>query len=197
MQTLQWNKLHYTTIWWDPFKRTMWLQMWLLFWPLSIILSFSKTMFKKVDLFFNSAGPSWMDTSISFTCTFVLSSIHPLIHYTYVWKQFHFPNQCWKHYIWCTASKIVLCNWWPTRCKFLVYLFVPNQLYMFRTRWNEFHLVHYTGRQQHRWTTSKAVNRVKCSWWWVKTLPETCTADWIQINKPKSCILLVINYELS
>ena len=24
-------------------------------------------------------------------------------------------------------------NWWPTRCNFFVYLFVPNQLYMFRT----------------------------------------------------------------
>ena len=27
----------------------------------------------------------------------------------------------------------------------------------------EFHLVHETGRQQHRWTISEAVNAVKCS----------------------------------
>ena len=25
------------------------------------------------------------------------------------------------------------CNWWPTRCNSFVYLFIPNQLYMFRT----------------------------------------------------------------
>ena len=49
---------------------------------------------------------------------------------------------------------------------------------------------------QHRWTISEAVNTVKCSWWWAKTSPETCRGDWVQINKPKSCILLVINYEL-
>ena len=60
-----------------------------------------------------------------------------------------------------------------------------------------FHLVHDTGRQQHRWTISEAVNTVKCSWWWAKTPPETCRADWVQINKTKICILLVNNYELS
>jgi len=50
--------------------------------------------------------------------------------------------------------------------------------------------------KQHRWTTSEAVNTVKCSWWWAKTSPETCSADWVQINKPESWILWVINYEL-
>ena len=118
-------------------------------------------------------------------------------------------------------------NWWPKRCRFLVYLFVPNQLYMFRamlspiirSTWlylqlliksthvaavrchgrdgTQFHLVHDTGRQQHGWTISEAVNTVKCSWWWAKASPETCRADWVQINKPKICILLVINYEFS
>ena len=52
-----------------------------------------------------------------------------------------------------------------------------------------------SSRQQHRWTISEAVNTVKCSWWWVKTSPETCRADWVQMNEPESCILLVINYE--
>jgi len=33
---------------------------------------------------------------------------------------------------------------------------------------------HDTGRQQHRWTISEAVNTVKCSLWWAKTLLETC-----------------------
>jgi hypothetical protein len=59
-----------------------------------------------------------------------------------------------------------------------------------------FHLVHDTARQQHRWTISEAVNTVKCSWWWAKTSPETCRADWVQINKQKICILLIISYEV-
>ena len=63
------------------------------------------------------------------------------------------------------------------------------------TRWNEFHLVHNTSRQKHRWILSEAVNTVKYFWWWAITSPETCRADWVQINKPKRCILLVINYE--
>ena len=59
-----------------------------------------------------------------------------------------------------------------------------------------FHLVHDTGWQQHRWTISEAVNTVKCSWWWTKTSPETCRADWVQINKPKfaSCWSSFTNY---
>jgi hypothetical protein len=32
-------------------------------------------------------------------------------------------------------------------------------------------------RQQLGWTLPDTVNTVKCSWWWMKTLPETCTAD--------------------
>ena len=54
--------------------------------------------------------------------------------------------------------------------------------------YSQFHLIH-------QWTVSEAVNTVKCSLWWAKTSPETCRADWVQINKPKICILLVINYE--
>jgi hypothetical protein len=64
------------------------------------------------------------------------------------------------------------------------------------TRWNEFRLVHDTGQQQYRWTISETVNTVKCSWWWAKTSPETCRDDWVQLNKPKICIFLVINYAL-
>ena len=74
-----------------------------------------------------------------------------------------------------TASLIVhLCCCWP----------------VFRTRW-----VHDTGLQQHGWTISETVNTVKCSWWWVKTSPETCRADWVQINKPKveSCWSSITN----
>jgi hypothetical protein len=77
----------------------------------------------------------------------------------------------------------------------LVYLFIPTQLYMFRTkfspiirsswlylqllmRWNlHFHLIHDTSREQNRWTISEAVNIVKCSWWWAKTSPEICRAE--------------------
>jgi hypothetical protein len=32
-------------------------------------------------------------------------------------------------------------------------------------------------RQQLGWTLPDTVNTVKCSWWWVKTSPETCRAD--------------------
>jgi len=39
-----------------------------------------------------------------------------------------------------------------------IYLFIPNQLYMFRAMFSP---IHYTSRQQHRWTTSEAVNTVK------------------------------------
>ena len=59
-----------------------------------------------------------------------------------------------------------------------------------------FQLVHDIGRQQHRCSVSESVNIVNCSRLWAKTSPETCRANWVQINKPKSCILLVINYEL-
>ena len=60
----------------------------------------------------------------------------------------------------------------------------------------EFHLVHDTGRQPHRWTISEDVNTVKCSWRWAKTSPKTCGANWVQINKPKSwiCWSSITNY---
>jgi hypothetical protein len=127
----------------------------------------------------------------------------------------------------CPCIVSIIRNWWPKRCNVSVYLFVPNQLYKFRAMFSSiigstwlylqhlilftdivagryhgrdgtpFHLVHDTSQQQYRWTISNAVNTVKCSWWWKKTSPETCRADWVQINKPKICILLVINYEVS
>ena len=119
----------------------------------------------------------------------------------------------------------IFCKWWPTRCNFwFVYLY-PNSCTCFGrcfrpssgaldwftasdivhryccrpvswTRWNLFNLVHDTGRPQHRWTISEAVSTVKCFWWWVKTSPETCRVDWVQINKPKvaSCWSSVTNY---
>ena len=106
-----------------------------------------------------------------------------------------------------------------------VYLFIPNQLYMFRAMFSpniritwmylqllivstdiaagwchgwdgtQFHLILDTSRQQYRCTISETVYSVKCSWLWAKTSPDSCTDDWVQINKPKSCIVLVINYE--
>ena len=108
----------------------------------------------------------------------------------------------------CSCIFSVIRNWWPTICHFLVYLFVPNQLSMFRAMVSPiisrchgrdetpFHLVHNTGRQQHSWTISEAVNTVKYSWWWAKPSPETWRADWVQINKPKICIFVFISYEL-
>ena len=63
-----------------------------------------------------------------------------------------------------------------------------------RSTWLYFHLVHDTGWQQHSWTISEAVNTVKFSWWWAKTSPKTCRADWVQINKPKSYWSSVTNY---
>jgi len=49
----------------------------------------------------------------------------------------------------------------------LAYLFIPNQLYMFRamsgTDLDQFRLIHDTSQHQYRWTISDAVNTVKCS----------------------------------
>ena len=114
----------------------------------------------------------------------------------------------------CSCIVSIIHNWRPTRCNFLVYLFIylhpisstcfgrcfrPSSgafdcIYSF---WYsppmllpagvmddlEIHLVHDTARKQHRWTISESVNTVTCCWWWVKTSPETCRADLIQINK--------------
>jgi hypothetical protein len=41
----------------------------------------------------------------------------------------------------------------------------------------QFQLIRDTSRQQLGWTLPDTVNTVKCSWWWAKTLPGTCTAD--------------------
>jgi hypothetical protein len=43
--------------------------------------------------------------------------------------------------------------------------------------WMSFQLIQDTSRQQPGWTLPDTVNTVKCSWWWAKTLPETCIAD--------------------
>jgi len=52
-------------------------------------------------------------------------------------------------------------------------------IYLFLVRDEmELHLIHDTSRQQYRWSISEAVNTVKCSWWWTKTSPETCGADY-------------------
>ena len=72
----------------------------------------------------------------------------------------------------------------------LAYLFIPDQLYMFRamsspiirSTWLYLQLLILNTdtaacRRQYRWTISEAVNTVECSWWWAKTLPETCRAD--------------------
>ena len=45
-------------------------------------------------------------------------------------------------------------------------------------------------QQQYRWTISETVNTVKCSLWWAKTSPETCRANWVQINKLKKLHLV-------
>ena len=120
----------------------------------------------------------------------------------------------------CPCIVSIIRNWWPTRCKFWFIYLYPISCTCFRRYFRPSsgaldciysfwysppmfcrpvsrHLVHDTSQQQHRWTITEAVNTVKCSWWWAKTSPETCTADWVQINKPKICILLVINYEQS
>jgi len=41
----------------------------------------------------------------------------------------------------------------------------------------QFQLIRDTSRQEFGWTLPDIVNTVKCSWWWAKTSPETCTAD--------------------
>ena len=107
--------------------------------------------------------------------------------------------------LWTLVLKIV--NDDQKDANILAYLFIPNQLYIFRAMsspvirstwlylqhlilstgiaagwchgWDgtQFHLTHDTSRQQYRWTISDAVNTVKCSWWRAKTSPEICRAD--------------------
>jgi len=52
--------------------------------------------------------------------------------------------------------------------------------------WLSFQLNQDTSLQQLVWTLPDNVNTVKCSWWWPKTSPETCRADW---NNKLSCIV--------
>jgi hypothetical protein len=77
-----------------------------------------------------------------------------------------------------TGRKLIILNDDQQDATILVYLFI---LLLYMLHMNEmevsFHLVHDTGRQQHRCTISEAVNTVKCSWWWAKTSPETCRTD--------------------
>jgi len=40
----------------------------------------------------------------------------------------------------------------------------------------QFQLIHDTSRQQNWRILPDTVNTVKCSWWWAKTSPKTCTA---------------------
>jgi hypothetical protein len=67
---------------------------------------------------------------------------------------------------------------------------IPSRLYMFRTMFSPIirstwlylqYLVVFTqvaaSRQQLERTLPDTVNTVKCSWWWAKTLSETCRAD--------------------
>ena len=119
----------------------------------------------------------------------------------------------------------IIRNWWPTRCKLCIYLYPISSTYFGRcfrpssgaldciyNFWyspimllpagvmdemeGQFRLFHDTGRRKYPWTIPEAVNKIKCSWWWAKTSPETCRADWVQINKSKIYILLIISYEL-
>jgi hypothetical protein len=87
----------------------------------------------------------------------------------------------------------IIANYDQQDATILVYLFIPNQLYMFqvmsspiiRSTWLylqlsdivhrllmasvmdelelQFQLIHDTSQQQYRWTISEAVNTVKCS----------------------------------
>ena len=108
--------------------------------------------------------------------------------------------------------------WWPTRRKFLVYFVVPNQLYIFRGMFSPIirstwlylqHLIqsthvaagrcHVPSRPWHRpastemdyiWSSKYSQLLLMMD----ENIAEICRADWVQINKPKSCILLVISY---
>ena len=53
------------------------------------------------------------------------------------------------------------------------------------------------GRQQHRWNISEAVRQPSAPDDGRKRRPKHLELSWVQINKPKSFIFLVINYELN
>ena len=118
-------------------------------------------------------------------------------------KNFYCPIRAQRPWI----NKDLIRNWWSTRWKFrFIYLYPISSTWFGRSfrptsgaldRIYSFwyspptlllavvmDLVHDTVRQQHRWTISEAINTVSCSWWWEKASPETCRADWVQINKP-------------
>ena len=46
----------------------------------------------------------------------------------------------------------------------------------------QFQLIQDTSRQLLGWILPDTVNTVKCSWWWAKTSPETCRAEYIYIG---------------
>jgi len=46
-----------------------------------------------------------------------------------------------------------------------------------RLVFRQFQIIRNTSWQQLGWTLPDTVNTVKCSRWWAKTSPETCTAD--------------------
>ena len=114
----------------------------------------------------------------------------------------------------CPCIVSIIRNWWPTRCNFwFIYLYaISSTCFGRRLRPSSDALdriysfwysppmllpsgvmdeMELTGRQQHRWTISEAVNTVKCSWWWAKTSPDICRADWVQIRRSfqKFCTL--------
>ena len=49
-------------------------------------------------------------------------------------------------------------------------------------RWDEFHLIHDSSKQQYWLTIPEAVCTVMCSWWWAEEPAETCRAS-VEINQ--------------
>jgi len=66
-------------------------------------------------------------------------------------------------------------------CLYLQYLVVFTQV---TAGWcigwvkAKFKIIQDTSRQQLGWTLPDTVNTSKCSWWWAKTSPQTCWANW-------------------
>ena len=75
-----------------------------------------------------------LNSSIFLLCIArVFNKIADLFILSYTTQIFwHYSVLINRHSEWCGWFTLIR-KWWPTRCNFLVHLFVPNQLYIFRT----------------------------------------------------------------
>ena len=68
-------------------------------------------------------------------------------------------------------------------------------LLLSKMRWNSFHLIHDSSKQQYWLTISEPVCTVLCSWWWAEEPAKTCWAS-VEMNKSRNLHLVGCNLEV-